>query len=62
MVLETAKALGLEDLKGYTTSRVLTLEVTGTDPPAHRRHRQQDGRGGLWRGLRGHERGLRQRR
>lgn len=39
MALETAKALGLEDLKGYTTSitssttsRVLTLEVTGTDP------------------------------
>ena len=39
VVLETAKALGLEDLKGYTTSitssttsRVLTLEVTGTDP------------------------------
>ena len=31
-MLETAKALGLEDLKGYTTSRVLTLEVTGTDP------------------------------
>lgn len=69
VVLETAKALALEDLKGYTTSitssttsRVLTLEVTGTDPPAHRRHRQQDGRGGLWRGPRGHERGLRQRR
>lgn len=39
MALETAKALGLEDLKGYTTSitssttsHVLTLEVTGTDP------------------------------
>lgn len=32
VVLETAKALGFEDLKGYTTSRVLTLEVTGTDP------------------------------
>ena len=32
VVLETAKALDLEDLKGYTTSRVLTLEVTGTDP------------------------------
>ena len=39
MALETAKALGLEDLKGYTTSitssttsRVLTLEVTGADP------------------------------
>ena len=39
VVLETAKALGLEDLKGYTTSitssttsRVLTLEVTGIDP------------------------------
>lgn len=32
VVLETAKALGLEDLKGYTTSRVLTLEVTGSDP------------------------------
>lgn len=69
VVLETAKALGLEDLKGYTTSItssttscVLILEVTGTDPPAHRRHRQQDGRGGLWRGPRGHERGLRQRR
>lgn len=39
VVLETAKDLGMEDLKGYTTSitssttsRVLTLEVTGTDP------------------------------
>lgn len=38
VVLETAKALDLEDLKGYTTSitsstisRVLTLEATGTD-------------------------------
>lgn len=39
VVLETAKDLGMKDLKGYTTSitssttsRVLTLEVTGTDP------------------------------
>lgn len=39
VVLETAKDLGMEDLKGYTTSitssttsRVLTLEVTGRDP------------------------------
>ncbi|WP_418824436.1 YveK family protein [Paratractidigestivibacter faecalis] len=39
VVLKTAKDLGMKDLKGYTTSitssttsRVLTLEVTGTDP------------------------------